>query len=238
MAMPPIDDPGFEILYEEGPCLVVNKPAGVLTIAPPGVDSLHVRVRSFLKHRDHKPGNVYVGIPHRLDRPVTGAMVFAKHARATRRLTEQFEARIIRKIYWACVAGVVEPAAGTWEDHVRKIPEVAQGEVVPADHPDARRAVLHYRTLNCAPWGSWLEITLETGRMHQIRIQTSARAHPILGDAQYGSTQPFGPQHDDWRLRPIALHARLLAFRHPMTLEPVEIAAPVSLPWHELGLPL
>ncbi len=231
-----MQDAGLEILYEEGPCLVVNKPPGVLTIAPPGVDSLDVRVREFLKRRDHKPGNVYLGIPHRLDRPATGAIVFGKHARATRRLTEQFGARVIRKVYWACVSGQVTPESGTWEDYVRKIPDVPQAEVVAPGHPDARKAVLHYRTVAMAPWGSWLQIELETGRMHQIRIQASVRGHPILGDAQYGSTIPFGPQHDDWRLRPIALHARQLSFRHPMTHEPVTAIAPVSADWRALGL--
>lgn len=231
-----IDFDQIEILYEQGPCLVVNKPPGILTIAPPAVDSLDVRLREFLKRRDHKPGNVYLGIPHRLDRPVTGAIVFGKHARATRRLTEQFEARVIRKVYWACVCGRVTPAEGTWEDFVRKIPDVPQGEVVPPEHPDGRRAVLHYRTLAAADWGTWLEIELETGRMHQIRIQASSRGHPILGDAQYGSTVSFGEQYEDWRLRAIALHARFLAFRHPMTHEPVEITAPVSEEWRGLGL--
>jgi len=227
----------LEILYEEGPCLVVNKPAGVLTIAPPGVDSLDVRVRAFLKQRDAKPGNVYLGIPHRLDRPATGAIVFGKHARATRRLTEQFGARIVRKVYWACVAGQVTPESGTWEDYVRKIPDVPQAEVVRSDHPDARKAVLHYRTLVTAPWGTWLEIELETGRMHQIRVQCSTRGHPVLGDTQYGSAIPFGPQHEDWRLRPIALHSRKLEFRHPMTHEPVAVTAPLSAHWRTLGLP-
>jgi len=231
-----MEDAGFEILYEAGPCLVVNKPPGVLTIAPPGVDSLDLRVRQFLKRRDNKPGRVYLGIPHRLDRPATGAIVFGKHARATRRLTEQFEARVVRKVYWVCVAGEVVPEVGTWEDYVRKIPDVPQAEVVPPDHPEARKAVLHYRTLGRAPWGTWLGIELETGRMHQIRLQASVRGHAILGDAQYGSAIAFGPPHDDWRMRPIALHARGLSFRHPMTHEPVAVTAPVAPYWSALGL--
>ena len=82
---------GFDILYEEGPCLVVAKPGGVLTQAPPGIDSLEVRIKRFLKVRDSKPGNVYLGVPHRLDRPVSGVMVFAKHVRAARRIAEQFQ---------------------------------------------------------------------------------------------------------------------------------------------------
>src|SRR6187402_2524929 len=85
--------PGFDILYEHGPVLVVNKPPGLLTQAPPGIDSLELRVKRFLKEREQKPGGVYLGVPHRLDRPVSGVIVLAKHVRAARRISEQFEAR-------------------------------------------------------------------------------------------------------------------------------------------------
>ena len=99
-------------------------------------------------------------------------------------------------------------------------------------------AVLHYRRLAIAPWGTWLEIELETGRTHQVRIQAASRGHPLLGDAQYGSPVPFGPQPDDVRLRAIALHARQLAFRDPTTRYDVVVAAPVPPAWRELGLNL
>jgi 23S rRNA pseudouridine1911/1915/1917 synthase len=226
----------LEILYEEGPCLAVNKPPGILTQAPPGIDSLEVRIKAFLKEREHKPGNVYLGVPHRLDRPASGAMVFAKHVRATRRLAEQFEGRLVRKIYWACLAGVVTPAEGTWSDCVRKVPDEPRAEIVAAETPGGRQATLHYRTLGVFPWGSWLEVELETGRMHQVRIQAGSRGHPILGDPQYGSTTPFGVQYEVLRLRAIALHARSLWFRHPMTHDPVEVVAPVSPDWRALGI--
>jgi RluA family pseudouridine synthase len=227
---------GFQILYEEGPCLVVAKPAGVLTQAPPGIDSLEVRIKDFLKAREGKTGNIYLGVPHRLDRPVSGAMVFGKHVRATRRLAEQFQGRLTRKVYWACVAGVVTPAEGTWTDFVRKVPEQARAEVVAAADPDGREAVLHYRTAGRMDWGTWLEIELETGRMHQIRLQAASRGHAVLGDALYGSTIPFGPLHDDGRLRAIALHARSLEFEHPMTRQPVSVVAPLSDDWRVLGI--
>src|SRR5689334_12976722 len=112
--------PGFDILYEQGPCLVVNKPPGLLTQAPPGIDSLELRVKRFLKAREHQPGNVYLGVPHRVDRPVSGVIVLAKHVRAARRLSEQFEARTVRKIYWALVEGHVTPESGTWTDQLKK----------------------------------------------------------------------------------------------------------------------
>jgi 23S rRNA pseudouridine1911/1915/1917 synthase len=179
----------IEILYEAGPCLVVAKPAGLLTQAPLGIDSLETRIKAFLKEREQKPGGVYLAVPHRLDRPVSGAMVFAKHVRAARRLSEQFEARSVRKIYWACVAGDVTPESGTWTDLIRKIPDRPLAEIIPIaqakEFSDARPAVLHYRVRGKATWGTWLEIELETGRMHQIRLQAASRGHAVLGDQLY-----------------------------------------------------
>ena len=228
--------PPLHILYEQGPCLAVSKPSGLLTQAPPGVDSLELRIKAFLKQREAKPGGVYLGVPHRLDRPASGVMVFAKHVRAARRLSEQFQGRLVRKVYWACVAGQVEPAEGVWSDFMRKIPDQARAEIISADAADAREATLRYRTCAVAAWGTWLEIEPETGRMHQIRLQASVRGHPILGDAMYGSQAAFGFQHDDHRLRAIALHARRLEFQHPMTREPVVVDAPLTADWLALGI--
>lgn len=225
-----IMDLGFEILYEEGPCLVVSKPPGVLTQAPPGIDSLEVRIRAMLQQRQGE-GEVYLGVPHRLDRPASGAIVFGKDLRTTRKLGEQFEKRRIQKVYWACVQGKVTPETGLWEDYLYKIPGEPRAEVVAPGHPQGRRAVLHYRVLKEAEWGTWLEIELETGRTHQIRIQAGSRGYPVLGDCQYGSTVPFGPQYEDVRLQAIALHARSLMFRNPATREPAAVTAPVADYW-------
>lgn len=237
--------PDFEILLEDGPVLVVSKPGGLLTQAPPGIDSLEARIKRFLKERDEKPGKVYLGVPHRLDRPASGAMVFAKHSRAARRLAEQFEGRLVQKSYWALVEGHVKDKQGTWSDSIRKVPDVARAEIVPETHPEGRRAVLHFRVLKRFEVAlhddrphpvTWLEIELETGRMHQVRVQAAARGHPVLGDEQYGSTMPFGPQEEDRRRRWIALHARTLAFRHPMTRKSVQVTAPLPQPWGEFEL--
>jgi RluA family pseudouridine synthase len=213
---------------------MVLKPAGILTQAPPGIDNLETRIKEFLKRRDGRTGNIYLGVPHRLDRPATGAMVFAKHARATRRLADQFEARTVKKVYWALTQGRVTPDAGTWEDHVRKIHGHPQAEIVAPDQTGARSAILHYRTLGETPLGSWLDIELATGRTHQIRIQAASRGWPLLGDAQYGATEPFGEQYVDERLRAIALHSRILGFRHPVSHRPVEITAPLTTAWQGL----
>jgi 23S rRNA-/tRNA-specific pseudouridylate synthase len=206
---------GFQVLYEAGPCLVVGKPPGLLTQAPAGIDSLEVRIKAFLRQRRDN---------------------FGLHRRATRRLTEQFEGRLVRKVYWACVEGQVAPAAGTWEDYILKVPGEPRAEIVPPGFPDGRRAALHYKTIGAGPWGTWLEIELETGRTHQIRLQAASRSYPLLGDTQYGSTTPFGLQYEDERLRGIALHARSLAFRHPVTKEAVSITAPLWDGWKAVGI--
>ena len=228
--------PGFDILYEDGPVLVVAKPAGVLTQAPPGIDSLEVRIKAFLKEREQKPGGVYLGVPHRLDRPVSGAMVFAKHIRAAQRLSKQFERREVDKTYWALVEGFVDPPEGTWRDRVWKVHGHPWAEVVDDAHPGGREAVLHYRTQGTHRLGSWLEIRLETGRTHQVRVQAASRGLPLLGDAHYGSRIPFGEQFEDERLRAIALHARRLGFAHPMSREPVAVEAPLPAAWEAMTL--
>jgi 23S rRNA pseudouridine1911/1915/1917 synthase len=226
----------LEILYEQGPVLAINKPPGLATQSPPEFDSLELQVRALLKQRENKPGNIYLGVPHRLDRCASGVIVFARHVRAARRISQQFEHRSVRKLYWACVEGEVTPAAGTWRDHLIKVYGHPQAEVVDATHPLARPAVLHYRTIGHTPYGSWLEIELETGRTHQVRIQAASRGHPVLGDVFYGARIPFGEQFEDERLRAIALHARLLEFQHPMTRKTVEIIAPPPAVWEKTDL--
>jgi 23S rRNA pseudouridine1911/1915/1917 synthase len=229
-----IEPDGFQLLYEEGPCLVVAKPGGLATQAPPGVDSLEVRIKSYIKQRDQKPGKVYLGVPHRLDRPVSGVMVFTRHVRAARRVAEQFEGRTVEKLYLAAVEGMVTPDRATWTDYIRKVPGKAESEIVARDEPGGRIGVLHYRVLAQDSSTSFLAIQLETGRTHQIRVQAASRSHPVLGDEQYGSLTPFGPQTEDPRRRWIALHARSLRFRHPMTRETILQTAPLPDAWSSL----
>lgn len=222
---------GFEILLEAGPLLVVRKPAGLLTQAPPGIDNLESRIKRFLKARDAKPGGVYLAVIHRLDRPVSGAIAFCKHVRAARKLSEQFEDRMVQKTYWALVASTPQPSAGTWTDYLRKVPGEARSEVVDRAHPEAQLAILHYQVRASLGERTLLQIELETGRTHQIRVQCAAHGLPILGDEQYGSVVPFGPVTPDERARAIALHARSLAFRHPMSGEPVAVTARLPEYW-------
>lgn len=221
----------IELLYESGPCLVVLKPAGLATQAPPQFDSLEARLKHWLAAREPQTAPVYLAVPHRLDRPVSGAMLFATRRRAAFKISRQFERRQVKKIYWACVEGQVQPAMGTWTDHLRKVYGHPRAEIVSAEEPGAQLAVLHYRTLGMTSWGSWLEIELETGRTHQIRVQASSRGHAVLGDAFYGGGVPFGERHADERLRAIALHGRSLGFQHPTTGEWVTVVAEPPPAW-------
>ncbi len=225
---------GFEILYERGGCLVVNKPPGVLTQAPPGIDSLEVRIKTYLGGGSG-PDGVYLGVPHRLDRPATGAIIFGKAPRITRKLGEQFEKRRVHKLYWACVEGYMAAESGRWEDLLYKVAGEPRAEVVAAGHPEGRHAALRFRVLKTFDWGAWLEIELETGRTHQIRVQAASRGHPVLGDKQYGSGVAFGPQFEDARLQAIALHARSLTFRDPDMRQSVAVQAPLADYWPRLG---
>ena len=197
---PSARDPGFEILLEDDAVLAVVKPSGIATQAPPGIESLEVRIKTYLTP-DAELASVYLGIPHRLDRPVSGAMVFAKTRRAARQLARQFERRQVRKLYWACVERAVEPASGTWIDYLHKVYGHPRTAIVEHTHPGARRPSCTTARWAAHGGGSWLEIELETGRTHQIRAQAAARGHAVLGDTHYGGRFPFGPQFEDERLR-------------------------------------
>jgi 23S rRNA pseudouridine1911/1915/1917 synthase len=227
------------ILYEDNHCLAVAKPAPMLTQGvPPGIPTLEAMVKAYLKERYHKAGNVYLGIPHRLDRPVSGAIVFARNTKAARRLAEQFHKRQVAKVYWAILEGGVQPAEGKWEDWLLKLPEEARTQRVAAGTPSARHAALAYRCLKHLSDCTLVEIRPETGRMHQIRVQAAARGWPVRGDASYGSTMPFGPPMAMPRDRVIALHARELTFLHPIRYEPIVVTAPVPDYWREAGFDL
>jgi 23S rRNA pseudouridine1911/1915/1917 synthase len=225
--------PPPNILLEDGAVFVLNKPGGLLTQGPPGIDSLELRTKQFLKVRDQKPGKVYLGVPHRLDRPVSGAITVVKNVRAAQRISEQFRARTATKKYWTVVEGDLKQDSGTWSDWMRKIPDQAKSEIVAQDHPDAKSAILRFQKLSSFQQLVLLEIELETGRTHQIRLQCASRGLPIVGDQLYDSSLTFGPETMDLRQRWIALHARRLAFTHPISQTPVDQTAPVPDHWQQ-----
>jgi 23S rRNA pseudouridine1911/1915/1917 synthase len=229
-------EPALDILFEDNHCIAVAKPAPLLTQGvPPGIPTLEAMVKAYLKQKYQKAGNVYLGIPHRLDRPVSGVVVFARNTKAARRLAEQFHERQVAKTYWAALEGMVEPDEGVWEDWLLKVAEEARTLPVARDTPGARHALLSYRVLSRSGSDTLVEFKPETGRMHQIRVQATTRGWPVRGDLFYGARQAFGPAADQPRDRVIALHGRSLTFLHPIRYEPVTVVAPLPPVWQALG---
>lgn len=226
-----MDPRELEVLYEDNHLLVVNKPPGLPTMGTPADRlTLLALAKEYLKRRYAKPGNVYLGVMSRLDAPVTGALLLARTSKAAARLTEQFRAHAVEKLYWALVEGRVEPPEGTWTDWLVHDDRHRHVRVARGDAPGAREAVLHYRVRRVWSARSWLEIRLQTGRKHQIRVQTARRGHPVLGDRKYGSRTAFGPG--------IALHARRLVVVHPTLGRPVEVESPLPDAWRAAGVEL
>ncbi len=223
-----------KVLYEDNHCFAVAKPAPLLMQGVPyGPPTLEAWARDYLRATYNKPGNVYLGVPHRLDRPVSGVALFAKSSKAAARFADQFRHHLVAKVYWALVDGVGFPAEGTWDDHVRKVPEQARGEIAAADADGAKHAVTDFRSIGPFADGTLVEMRPRTGRMHQLRLQAASRGWPIRGDDLYGSAISFGPPAELQRDRVIALHARSLTFLHPIRYEPVTVVAELPDYWHE-----
>jgi 23S rRNA pseudouridine1911/1915/1917 synthase len=219
----------LHVLYEDNHLLAVVKPAGLPTMGVAADrPSLLSVAKDYIKRRYHKPGNVYLGAMSRLDAPVSGVVLFARTSKAASRLTEQFRARSVDKIYWAVVSGEppAEEACVDWivKDERRRRMHLAASGVA-----GAQEARLSYRRLK--PLGRhWaLEIALETGRKHQIRLQLAHRGCPILGDLKYGNRDEFASG--------IALHARRLSFAHPVQGAAVELTAPLPRAWRRFDFP-
>jgi 23S rRNA pseudouridine1911/1915/1917 synthase len=221
------------ILFEDAHCLAVVKAAGVLTQGrSAGAPTLEESVRNHLRPED--PDSVYLGTVHRLDRPVSGVVIWAKTPRAARRLAAQFAARQAQKEYWAIVeADPSAPlAAGRWED--RLLPPDPSGvvrAVAEGASPFSKPAVTRFSPALAAqlpPATLWLRLWPETGRTHQLRVQTARRGLPILGDALYGSSRPFPAG--------IALHARSLTVSHPILRTELRLVAPVPEAWRGGGI--
>ena len=229
MSEPPPQTP-LDILLEDGPLLAVNKPAGLLTQGvPAGMPTLEAAVRDYIKVKYDKPGNVYLGIPHRLDRPTSGVVVFARNSKAAARLAEQFHDRRVKKEYLAIVEGVPAEPTGTLSDWLLKDAAAAHVTVVPEGTSGAKSAELRYAVVATREGRSLLRLEPLTGRMHQIRVQLASRGWPVVGDGQYGATTP-PPTPES-----IALHARRLTLFHPIRYDELTLLAPVPTAWAEYG---
>ncbi|MDZ4818152.1 MAG: RluA family pseudouridine synthase [Planctomycetota bacterium] len=218
----------LDVLYEDNHLLVVNKPAGLATMGVQADEASMVTVaRQYLKQKYDKPGNVYIGVVSRLDAMVSGALILARTSKGAARLSQQLVAGSVAKVYLAWLEGVIEPAAAQWTDWLIKDEQQHRMQTIhpnrAAQLPDAREARLSYRRLQTVDDRSLVEIHLDTGRKHQIRVQFSAHGFPIYGDSKYGGHQ---------RLRSgIGLHARQLSFDHPTTKERITITAPLPPVW-------
>ena len=223
------------LLAERGGVVAVAKPAGLATQAPPGIPSVEAWLRGRLD------AGAYLGVPHRLDRAVSGVLLLAVTPRAARKLSRQFERREITKTYLALVAGesptAIDAGMTEWRDMLVKVPDEPRARVAAADEPGAREAVTLVRTL-AHPLPGMLLLRLEplTGRMHQLRVQAASRGLPIVGDRLYGagdsSLPAFAPLPDS-RQQPIALHAWQIRYADPDTSAAVTVAAPVPPSWPE-----
>lgn len=208
------------MIYEDNHLLVVNKPCGQLVQGDmTGRATLLDEAKAWLKEKYNKPGNVFLALVHRLDRPASGVIVLARTSKAASRLSEEIRKHRPKKIYWAKVAGKT-PSQGTWTDRLER-QEFCSRVVA---EPMGKEARLSFTRLSYDNGVSLVEITLETGRYHQIRVQFAHRGFPILGDRRYGSQQPFA---DD----AIALHAREMRIRHPTTKEEMHFVAEPGAGW-------
>lgn len=219
----------MQILFEDNHLIAVNKPHGQLTQADEGGElSLLEEVKAFIKDRDQKPGNVFVGLLHRLDRPVGGVVLFAKTSKAASRLSDQFRRHTIEKVYWAVVESAPDQLSGEVVQWLVK--DEKENLVTAYDHEvsGSQKAELAYRVLRAPSsteegdrgW-SLIEVRPKTGRPHQIRVAMSSLGCPIVGDLKYGSSTKLD--------RDIALFARSLTFDHPISKERMAVMAKPTL---------
>jgi len=209
------------VLYEDNHLLVVNKPTGMLVQGDSSGDECVLDLmKTFVARRDVKPGKVFMGLPHRLDRPVSGVLVLAKTSKALSRLSASFREREVRKIYWAVVCNSPGENSGVLVDWLRKDERTNTSRWVKAGSAGSKEAQLHYCVLASSKRYWLLELELYTGRHHQIRAQLSAKGCPIKGDLKYGANRSN-------RGGGIHLHARRLIIPHPVKAISVEVTAPL-----------
>jgi len=210
-----------QIVYEDNHMMVINKKAGQLVQGDKTGDlSLLELIKDFIKKRDEKPGNVFLGLVHRIDRPTSGLVIYAKTSKALSRLTQMVKNREVKKTYWAIVGKEMIPKSQRLIHYLQKNEKTNKATVFIKPTDKAKESILNYQIIKTLDNYQLLEIDLETGRHHQIRAQLSKIGVPIKGDLKYGAPR----SNSDGG---ISLHARKLQFVHPVTKENIEIVAPV-----------
>lgn len=211
----------LEILYEDNHLIAVNKTGSDLVQGDEtGDEPLSEKVKEYIKEKYKKPGDVYLGVVHRLDRPVTGVVLFARTSKALTRMNKMFQDKEVKKTYWAVVKELPEEEEATLRHFILKDSKKNKSYAFPKMRLGAKEAILSYRHVSSAAKYHLLEVDLQTGRHHQIRCQLAKIGSPIRGDLKYG----FDRSNANGG---ISLHARRISFLHPVKQEPVEIIAPV-----------
>lgn len=213
----------LQVIYEDNHIIIVNKRAGdIVQGDKTGDKPLSDVVKGYLKEKYNKPGNVYLGVVHRLDRPTTGIVLFAKTSKALPRLNKLFAEKKANKTYWALVKNEPPKPSDTLIHWLIKNPKNNKSTAFIKDTEGSKKAILHYKILKKLDNFYLLEILLETGRHHQIRSQLSSIGCPIKGDLKYG----FNRSNKD---ASISLHARQLEFTHPVSKDTISVVAPLPI---------
>lgn len=211
----------MEVVYEDNHIIIVNKRSGEIVQGDKtGDEPLSETVKAYIKEAYHKPGNVFLGVVHRLDRPVSGLVVFARTSKALSRLNEMFRVGDVHKTYWAIVKDKPAVEEGTLTHWLVRNEKQNKSYAYDREVPRSKKAVLHYRLIGCTDRYSLLEIQLMTGRHHQIRCQLARMGCPIKGDLKYGAprSNPDGS---------ISLHAYRLQLEHPVSHQMLDIKVPL-----------
>ena len=210
----------LEVLYEDNHLIIVNKKSGDIAQGDKTGDTpLSDIVKSYIKEKFNKPGNVFLGVVHRLDRPTTGVIIFARTSKALERLNKMLRDKKINKTYWAVVKNKPAKTEDTLTNYLKKNPKNNKSTAYKHEIEGSKRAVLHYKVLKSLDNYHLLEVDLETGRHHQIRCQLSSIGSPIKGDLKYG----FNRSNKDGSIH---LHARRIEFIHPVSKEQISVIAP------------
>ncbi|MBR5861167.1 MAG: RNA pseudouridine synthase [Bacteroidaceae bacterium] len=211
----------MNVLYEDNHIIVINKRAGEIVQGDKtGDESLCDTAKQYLKEKYAKPGNVFIGLPHRLDRPVSGIVVLAKTSKALERLNRMFSEGSVKKIYWAITKQKPQKPEAELDSWILRNEKMNKSFSYPKEVKGSKHALLRYRLIESSQNYNLIEVELKTGRHHQIRCQLSSIGCPIKGDLKYGA-QRSNPDGS------ISLHARYIEFIHPVSKEQVQITAPV-----------